>query len=77
MDLIDLAVHSFKHCGDLGELWCLFEPSKLVVGHGQVGSRGLVDIVAIDKDEFVVEVAAKWAWPPLRVEPFSVASSLS
>ena len=55
-DPINLAVHSFKHCGDL---WHLFEPSELVSGHGQVGAWGLVDIVAVDTDEFVVEVAAE------------------
>ena len=75
-DLIDLAMCSFKHCGDLGDLWCLFEPSELIGGHGQVGAWGLVDIMAVDANEFVVEVAAEWAWPPLRVELFSVASSL-
>ena len=75
MDLVDLAVRSFKHYSDLGDLWHLFEPSELTSGHGQVGSWGLVDIVAVDTDEFVVEVAALWAWPPSRVE-FSVASSL-
>ena len=76
VDLVDLVVHSFKHCGDLGDFWCLLEPSELISGHGQVGAWGLVDIVAIDTDEFVIEVAAEWVWPPLRTELFSVASSL-
>ena len=49
---------------------------ELIGGHGQVGAWGLVDIVAIDMDKFVVEVATEWAWPPLRVELFSVVSSL-
>ena len=75
VDLVDLAVRRFKHCSDLGDLWCLFEPSELVSGYDQVGAWGLVDIVAIDMDEFVIEVAAEWAWPPLRVELFSVAIS--
>ena len=75
-DLVDLAVRSFKHCGDLGDLWRLLEPSELISSHGQVGAWGLGDIVAVDTDEFVVEVAAKWAWPPLRVELFSIVSSL-
>ena len=69
-------MRSFKHCGDLGDLWHFLEPSELISSHGQVGAWGLVDIVAVDVDEFVVEVAAEWAWPPLRVELFSVASSL-
>ena len=75
-DLVDLAVYSFKHCGDLGDLWRLFEPSELIGGHDQVGAWGLVDIVAVDTDKFIIEVVAKWAWPPLRVELFSVAGSL-
>ena len=75
-DLVDLAVRRFKHGGDLGDLWCLREPSELVGGHSQVGTWGLVDIMTIDMDEFVIEVAAEWAWPPLRVELFSIASSL-
>ena len=61
-DLVDLAVRNFKHCGDL---WRLFEPSELVSGHGQVGAWGLVDIMAVNTDEFIIEVAVEWAWPPL------------
>ena len=76
-DLVDLAVRDFKHCGDIGNFWCLLEPSKLISNHGQVGAWGLVDIVAIDMDKFIIEVAVEWAWPPLRVELFFIASSLS
>ena len=70
-------MRSFKHYGDLGDFRCLLEPSELISSHGQVGAWGLVDIMAIDTDEFVVEVAAEQAWPPLRVELFSIVSSLS
>ena len=69
-------MHSFEHYDDLGDLWHLLEPSELIGSHGQVGAWGLVDIVAVDTDEFIIEVAAKWAWPPLRVKLFFVASSL-
>ena len=48
VDLVDLAVRSFKHCGELGDLWHFLEPSELISGHGQVGAWGLVDIMAID-----------------------------
>ena len=65
MDLIDLAVHRFKHGGDFCDLRCLREPSELVGGHNQVGAWGLVDIVTVDMDKFIVEVALEWAWPPL------------
>jgi len=58
-------VCSFKHCSDFGDLWHLLELSELISSHGQVGAWGLGDIVAVDTDEFVVEVAAEWAWPPL------------
>ena len=58
-NLVDLAVHNFKHYGDLEDLWRLFEPSMLVSGHGQVGAWGLVDIVSVNTDEFVIEVAAE------------------
>ena len=64
-DLIDLAVHRFKHNSDLGDLWCLWELGELVGGHGQVGARGLVDVVAINTDKFIIEVALEWAWPSL------------
>ena len=64
-DLVDLAVCSFEHCSDLGDFWFLLKPGKLIGGHGQVGAWGLVDIMAIDIDEFAVEVALEWAWPPL------------
>ena len=65
VDLVDLVVRNFKHYSDLGDIWRLFKPSELVSGHGQVGTWGLVDFVAIDTDKFVVEVAVEWAWPPL------------
>ena len=73
-DLVDLTVCSFKHCGDLGDLWCLLEPGELISSHDQVGAWGLVDVVAVDMDEFVIEVALEWVWPPLRVELFVVSS---
>ena len=74
-DLVDLAVHRFKHGGDLGDLRCLREPGELIGGHGQVGTWGLVDIVAVNMDKFVVKVALEWACPSLRVE-LIVTSSL-
>ena len=74
-DLVDLAVRRFEHCDDLGDFWRFLEPSELIGSHGQVGAWSLIDIVAINTDEFIVEVALEWAWPPLRVELF-VASSL-
>ena len=56
-----MAVRRFKHGGDLGDLWCLWEPSELIGGHGQVGAWGLVDIMAVNTDKFIVEVALEWA----------------
>ena len=73
VDLVDLVVCHFKHGGDLGDLWCLLESSELIGGHGQVGAWGIVDIVAVDTDEFIIEVALEWAWPPLLVELFIVS----
>jgi len=75
-DLVDLAVRCFKHGGDLGDFWRLLELSELISSNSQVSAWSLVDIMAIDMDEFILEVATKWAWPPLRVELLSVASSL-
>ena len=68
MDLIDLAVCSFEHCDDLDDFWHLLEPGELIGGHGQVGAWGLVDVVAVNTDKFVVEVALELVWPSLRVE---------
>ena len=65
-DLIDLIVHCFKHGGDLGDLWCLWEPGELVGGHCQIGPWSLVDVVAINMDKLVVEVVLEW--PSLRVK---------
>ena len=76
MNLVDLVVRHFKHRSNLGDLWHLLEPSKLISGHGQVGAWGLVDIMAINMDEFIIEFAVEWAWPPLRVELFSIANNL-
>ena len=58
----------FEHGGNLGDFWRLWEPGELVGGHSQVGAWGIVDVVAINMDKFVVEVALEWAWPSLRVE---------
>ena len=43
----------------------MWELGELVGGHGQVGARGLVDVVAINTDKFIIEVALEWAWPPM------------
>ena len=64
-DLVDLAVHCFKHGSNLGDFWRLLEPSELISGHDQVGTWGLVDVVAINMDKFIIEVALEWAWPSL------------
>ena len=74
MDLVDLAVHRFKHGGDLGDLRCLWEPGELIGGHDQVGAWGLVDVVAVNMDKFIIEVVLELAWPSLRVK-LSVVSS--
>ena len=66
MDLVDLAVCRFKHGGDLGDLGCLQEPGELVGGHHEISAWGLVDVVAINADKLVVEVALEW--PSLRVK---------
>ena len=58
----------FKHGGDFGDLRCLWEPGELIGGHGQVGAWGLVDVVAVNMDEFVIEVVVELAWPSLRVK---------
>ena len=50
---------NFKHYGDLGDLWRLLELSELISSHDQVGAWGLVDIVAINMDIFIIEVAAE------------------
>ena len=57
----------FKHSGDLGELGRLREACKLVGGHRQIGARSLEDVVAVNAEEFFVEVAMEG--PSLRVEP--------
>ena len=62
MDLVDLTVRRFKHGGDLR---CLWEPDEVVGGHDQVGAWGLVDVVAINVDKFIVEVVVKRVWPSL------------
>ena len=64
-DLVDLAVPRLKHGDDLGDLRCLWEPGELVGGHSQVGAWGPVDIVAVNTDKFVVEVAVELVWPSL------------
>ena len=65
VDLIDLAVHRLKPRGNLGDLRCLREPGELIGGHGQVGTWSLVDVMAVNAEKLVVEVALEW--PSLRV----------
>ena len=74
MDLVDLAVCSFEHCNDHTDFWHLLKSGELIGGHGQVGAWGLEDVVTIDMNKFIVEVALEWAWPPLRVELFVAIS---
>ena len=56
----------FEHYGDPSNLRCLLELGELIGGHGQVGAWSLVDVVAVNTDKFVVEVALEW--PSLRVK---------
>jgi len=65
-DLIDLAMRRFKHCGDLGNLWCLWEPSELIGGHSQVGARSLIDVMVVNMEKLIVKVALEW--PSLQVK---------
>ena len=58
-------MHRFKHGGDLGNLWCLRELGELIGSHGQVGAWGLVDVVAVNMEKFIIEVALELAWPSL------------
>ena len=65
-DLINLTVCRFKHSGDLGELGRLLEVCKLVGGHHQIDAQSLEDVVAVNVEEFFVEVAMEG--PSLRVK---------
>ena len=56
-DLINLTVCHFKHSDDLGKLGRLREACKLVGGYCQIGARSLEDVVAINTEEFFIEVA--------------------
>jgi len=75
VDLINLVVRRFKLGGDLGDLYCLRELSELIGSYSQVGAWGFVDIMAINKDKFIIKVMLEWEWPSLRVE-LIIASSL-
>ena len=50
----------FKHSGDLGELGRLWEAGELIGGHRQIGAWSLEDVVAVNAEEFFVEVAVEW-----------------
>ena len=45
---------------------CLREPGELIGGHCEIGAWGLVDVVAINVDKLIIEVALEW--PSLRVK---------
>ena len=61
-----MTVCRFKHSSDLGELGSLREVCKLVGGHRQIGARSFEDGVAVNAEEFFIEVAMEG--PSLRVE---------
>ena len=44
----------------------MFKLGELIGGHGQVGAWGLVEVVAVNADKLIVEVALEW--PSLRVK---------
>ena len=67
-------MHPFKHGGDLGDLRYLQELGELIGGHDQVGAWGLVDVVVVNADKFIIEVALELVWPSLRVK-LIIASS--
>ena len=58
----------FKHGGNLGELGRLREASELIGGHCQIGAWSLEDVVAVDAEEFFVEVAVERERSSLRVK---------
>ncbi|XP_066385089.1 uncharacterized protein [Miscanthus floridulus] len=49
----------FKHGGDLGELGRLREVSEFIGSHGQISARSLENVVAVNAEEFFVEVVMK------------------
>ena len=54
-------MHRFEHGDDLGDLRSVREPSELIGGHGQVGAWGLVDVMAVNMNEFIIEVVVELA----------------
>ena len=52
-----MTVCRFKHSGDLGELGRLREARKLVGGYRQISARSLENVMAVNVEEFFVEVA--------------------
>ena len=44
----------------------MWELDKLFCGHGQVGTWGLVDVMVINMNKLIIEVALEW--PSLRVK---------
>ena len=65
-NLITLTVCRFKHGGDRSELGRLREAGELIGGHCQIGAWSLVDVVAVNADKLIVEVALEWS--SLRVK---------
>ena len=51
------------------------ETSELVGGYCQIGAWSLEDVVAVDAEKFIVEVAVEREWSSLRVKPI-IPSSL-
>lgn len=57
----DLNHCCFKHGSGLGELGSLREPAQLIHGHGEVGTQRWLDVVSVDLEKLVSEVAGDTA----------------
>ena len=61
-----MAMRRFEHYGDPSNLWCQLESGELIGVHDQVGAWSLVDVVAVNAEKLIIEVALER--PSLRVK---------
>ena len=57
-NFIDLDHRWFKHCCGLSDFWRLLDPSQLIHGYGEIGTRCQLDIMPINFEELFSEIAS-------------------
>ena len=81
MNLEDLDHYHFKHGGGIFDLGSPLEPTKLVHGHDEANTQRRLDLMPVDLEKFINEIAVRqhppcWSAspPPMAAPPLAAAA---